>query len=221
MNSIADMGGMDGFGPVVAEENEPTFHYDWERQVCVTNMAVWFGGAWCADETRHSMESMDPVRYLSTSYYEHWLHFMEELLVKKGVVTTEELGAGKLISSGPGSTLISKVAPETAVPAFRAGGSIAMPAQEAARFKEGDAVVVRNIHPPGHTRCPRFTRGKRGTVLRILGGFAFADTRAHGLGDAPQHVYHVRFEGTDLWGAAAGAKDAVILDMYDAYLDPA
>lgn len=221
MDSIADMGGMHGHGPVRAEADEPVFHEDWERRVCCVNMAIWFGGAWSADETRFSMESMDPAHYLSSSYFEHWLHFMEDLLVKKGVVTAEELASGKLISSGVGSSLISKVAPGTSVPAFRVGGSIAMPTDRPVRFSEGQRVVARNIHPATHTRLPRYVRGKVGTVLRNLGSFGFADTRAHGLGDLPQHAYAVRFEGAVLWGPDAGPRDCVILDMYDDYLDPA
>lgn len=219
MDSIADMGGMHGFGPVVAETQEPTFHEQWEARVCGLNMAVWFGGSWCADETRFSMESMPPAEYLATSYFEHWLHFMEDLLVSKGVVTAEELAAGHLLTSGVGSTLIQRVLPGTSVDAFRAGGSCAMPAAQSPRFKVGDKVLARNIHPAHHTRLPRYVRGKPGTVFAALGGFAFADTRAHGKGDQPQHMYAVRFEGKDLWGPDAGSCDAVYLDLYDSYLE--
>ncbi len=96
-----------------------------------------------------------------------------------------------------------------------------MAAPEAPRFKIGDAVVARNINPLYHTRVPRYARGKRGTVVALHGGFAFADTRAQGLGDNPQHLYSVRFEGAELWGPDAEPREAVYLDMYDSYLDPA
>ena len=33
MNSIHDMGGMHGFGPIEVEKNEPVFHADWESRV--------------------------------------------------------------------------------------------------------------------------------------------------------------------------------------------
>jgi nitrile hydratase subunit beta len=221
MNSIADMGGIHGFGPVVPETDEPVFHQDWERRICCVNLAIWFGGAWSADETRFSMEKMDPAHYLSTTYYEHWLHFMEELLVAKGVVTADELKAGHLISSGEGSSLISKVAKEQCWPAFCAGGSIAMPAEQPQRFKVGDNIVARNINPSHHTRLPRYVRGRKGTIVAHHGSFGFADTRAQGLGDHPQHLYGVRFEGADLWGPDAGPRDAIYLDLYDSYMDPA
>lgn len=220
MNSIADMGGMHGFGSVISEgENEPIFHEDWERRVCAVNMAVWFGGAWCADETRNMMESMAPAHYLSSSYYEHWLHFMETLLVKKGVVTADELVAGRLISSGKGSSLIKQVSKDDCWPAFRAGGSIAMPTEEIQRFSVGDQVIGKNINPQHHTRIPRYVRGRKGVITACQGSFGFADTRAQGLGDHPQYLYTVRFEGFELWGPDAGPRDAVYMDLYDSYLE--
>lgn len=197
MNSIADMGGMHGFGPINPEDDEPTFHDDWERKVCTINMAIWFGGAWSADETRYSMESMAPAEYLASSYYEHWLHFMEDLLVKKGVVTQEELEAGQLTTSGVGSSLIRQVQPDECWSAFQASGSTAMPSEIPARFSVGDRVRALNINPPTHTRSPRYVRGKVGTVVTAHGGFAFPDTRVIGKGDHPQPLYTVRFDGAN------------------------
>ena len=89
------------------------------------------------------------------------------------------------------------------------------------RFKAGDPVVVRNINPIGHTRLPRFVRGRSGVVQGQRGSFVFPDTRAHGLGDKPQHVYSVRFAARDLWGEQAAAQDSVYLDLWDDYVVPA
>jgi nitrile hydratase len=89
------------------------------------------------------------------------------------------------------------------------------------RFKAGDRVVVRNVNPTSHTRAPRYVRGKQGVVHRHHGGFAFADTRAHGQGDQPQHVYSVRFEARELWGANASPRDALYIDMWESYIEPA
>ncbi|MCW5773906.1 MAG: nitrile hydratase subunit beta, partial [Rhodospirillaceae bacterium] len=80
------------------------------------------------------------------------------------------------------------------------------------RFKAGDTVLARNVNPIGHTRLPRYIRGKRGVVQGNHGGFAFADTRAHGMGDQPHHVYSVRFAAQDLWGPEASPHDAVYID---------
>jgi nitrile hydratase len=88
-------------------------------------------------------------------------------------------------------------------------------------FAAGDRVVARNLHPAGHTRLPRYVRGHRGVIARDHGVFVFPDTHALGLGEAPQHVYSVRFEGRELWGPDAPAPDAVYVDLWEAYLDRA
>lgn len=91
MNSIHDLGGMHGFGPVVQEENEPVFHADWERHVFAVLNLTMAAGQYYVDELRHSIERMPPGEYLGTPYYEHWLHDAEDLLNRKKVVTREEL----------------------------------------------------------------------------------------------------------------------------------
>ena len=114
------------------------------------------------------------------------------------------------------------LSPERLIAAAMAGG----PARRAsagveARFKVGDRVLARNIHPQGHTRLPRYVRGKPGVVDRVQGVFVLPDSNAMGEGEQPGTLYAVRFEAADLWGAAAGAKDAVYIDLWDVYLDPA
>ena len=93
MNGLHDMGGMDGFGPIPIEEDEPVFHAEWEKRV----FALFFGeamqGYFNLYEFRHHTNSIDPVRFLNTSYYEQWFDTMETLLLKKGVVTQDELDA--------------------------------------------------------------------------------------------------------------------------------
>lgn len=91
----------------------------------------------------------------------------------------------------------------------------------APRFKAGDHVIVRNINPAGHTRLPRYARGKRGVVAHDHGVFVFPDTSAHGAGEKPQHVYSVRFAARDLWGPHASERDVLYLDLWDDYLDEA
>jgi len=89
------------------------------------------------------------------------------------------------------------------------------------RFATGDRVQAKNIHPQGHTRLPRYVRGKTGTVVRRHGSFVFPDTFAHGQGEKPQHVYSVRFEARELWGEETGGNSAVYLDLWDDYIIPA
>lgn len=105
--------------------------------------------------------------------------------------------------------------------AIKTGASARAELKAPPRFKAGDKVVARNINPATHTRLPRYIRGKQGVVQSNRGGFVFADTRAHGLGDQPQHVYSVRFEAHALWGADAAPHDAVYIDLWESYIEPA
>ncbi len=105
--------------------------------------------------------------------------------------------------------------------AMRKGGPANVDEDVAARFAAGGAVVVRNLNPAGHTRAPRYIRGKRGEIARDYGVFIFPDSNAMGRGKAPQHLYSVRFEGTEVWGADAPAREALYLDLWDSYLEPA
>ncbi len=89
----------------------------------------------------------------------------------------------------------------------------------APRFRAGDHIVVRNINPTGHTRLPRYVRGKHGIVERDHGVFIYPDSSAHGQGEKPQHVYSVRFTVRELWGDTASDRDSLYIDLWDDYMD--
>jgi len=89
------------------------------------------------------------------------------------------------------------------------------------RFRVGQRVRARNMHPNGHTRLPRYARGRLGLVVRDHGVFVFPDTNAEFLGEKPQHVYSVRFAARELWGDRASSRDFIHLDMWDDYLERA
>jgi nitrile hydratase len=84
---------MHGLGPIDPEPNEPVFHEEWERRMFGVMIGMFAGGHFNVDEFRHGIERMAPADYLSTSYYEHWLHTVETLLVEKDVLTRAELDA--------------------------------------------------------------------------------------------------------------------------------
>ncbi|MDP6427450.1 MAG: nitrile hydratase subunit beta [Rhodospirillales bacterium] len=90
-----------------------------------------------------------------------------------------------------------------------------------ARFKAGDLIVTRNINPPGHTRLPRYARAKQGRIDRDHGVYHLADARAHGIEAEPQHCYSVRFSARELWGPEAPKNDALYIDLWEDYMDPA
>ena len=91
MNGAHDLGGMHGFGPIDPEPDEPVFHAEWERRAFAITLAMGFYGAWNLDKSRFARESMDPAEYLNTSYYEHWLHGLQELLIENNLVSEQEI----------------------------------------------------------------------------------------------------------------------------------
>ena len=101
---------------------------------------------------------------------------------------------------------------------IRIGGSTRVNVDVAAGFKPGDKVMIANINPVTHTRLPRYVRGKTGTVERDHGVFVFPDTNAELKGEKPQHVYSVRFNSTELWGAKGTSSDKLYIDMFEDYL---
>jgi nitrile hydratase len=218
MNGVHDMGGMHGLGPVEIESNEPFFHADWEARTFALTLASGYLGKWNLDMSRYAREQMPGPEYLATSYYEHWLWGLRKLLVDEGLVTAKELESGR--SEAKSSE--ARVLRAADVPAaLRSRRAARMEDDVPARFRAGDRVVARNIHPTGHTRLPRYARGRRGVIERDHGVFVFPDTNAIGLGKKPQHVYSVRFAARELWGPQASLRDSIFVDLWDDHLEPA
>ncbi len=219
MNGVHDMGGMTCFGPIIREENEPVFHASWERRMFPLAMLA-LGDLANLDEYRHTIERMDPVHYLSSSYYEHWLATLETLAVEKGIVTQEELATG-IARDTSGSTRTPL--PPEAIPAIVQHGAPAnrQTGRLTPRFKPGDRVIARNLNPSRHTRLPRYVRGKRGVIDRLHGTFVYPDTNAHGGGEQPQPVYSVRFNARELWGPTVPTRDSLYIDLWEDYLENA
>ena len=217
MNGVHDMGGMQDMGPIEHEKNEPVFHARWEARAYALNRAMGAWGKWNIDASRHARELLRPADYLRMSYYESWVARLIELMVKHGFVTRAEIES---VKPAPGSTRVTP--PLTAgmvAENIRKGSPASRNVTAAARFKAGRKVRARNVHPTGHTRLPRYARGKMGTIVRDHGVFVFPDTNAHFLGEKPQHLYSVRFGARELWGAEARPRDAVFLDMWEDYLE--
>jgi nitrile hydratase len=217
MNGVHDMGGMHGFGPIVREES-PASPVDYRIRAL---MYLSTGrGLFNLDAFRYGIEQMAPAHYLRAPYHERWLTSVISNLVRVGVITDDELAARMtLLRQQPAAVLPRRAELPTPQPAMSEVGDPSEP--PAPRFAIGDTVVARNIHPVGHTRLPRYIRGKRGVIQLVHGVEIFPDTNAHGLGKQPQPVYNVRFDGRELWGSAAEPNHVVSIDLWESYLDPA
>ena len=218
MNSVHDMGGMHGMGPIEPEPNEPVFHEPWESRVyaLVQRVGPWGRGRnW--GSFRFALESIPAADYLRMLYYERWFEtLLVDRLVGSNLVTAAELESGHADPNLPRPTLLP-------APTSGSAGSAQLDVEVTPRFRPEQRVRARNMHPRGHTRLPRYTRGKSGIVVRDHGVFDSQDTdvNGHRFGYRPQHVYTVRFAARELWGDRAAARDAVYVDLWESYLDPA
>jgi len=217
VNGIHDMGGMHGMGKVEIEAGEPVFHARWEGRVLALNLAMGAWRKWNIDATRYEIELIPPEQYLAMSYYEKWLARLISLSLKSGLVSASELASGRPDRGSAKSA--PALAPAEVGPMLGRGAPATRDVKVSGHFKPGESVRAKKIHPLGHTRLPRYARGKLGTVARDHGVHVFPDSRAHFKGDDPQHLYSVRFAARELWGEAAPARDAVYLDLWDDYLE--
>ena len=216
-NSIHDMGGMHGFGPVEPEPDEPVFHADWEKRVLAMQRAMGATRLWTIDGGRASLENLPPLDYLASSYYRRWFLGLERRVVAHGLVGEDEIAARRALR--PGIRLNRKMtAADANAPR---SGSFERPAPGPARFTAGERVRTANLNPPTHTRLPRYARGKTGTVEAVRGCHVFPDSAAIGAGDNPQWLYTVVFSARELWGDEADPTVTVSIEAFEPYLVPA
>ena len=217
-NTVHDMGGMHGFGPVVPAPNEPPFHESWESRVFAMQRAMGYTRLWTIDAGRASLETLPPLLYLASSYYQRWFLGLERRLQQHGLVGRDEIAAGKSLRPAVG---LNRKLTVGEVDRVKVRGNFERPAQTPAKFKVGDRIRARNINPKTHTRLPRYARGKIGTVEAIRGCHVYPDTAALGSGDDPQWLYTVVFTGRELWGDDADPSTKVSIEAFEPYLDPA
>ena len=216
MNSIHDLGGMHGFGAIGAEREEPPFHEAWEGRAGGLLEVMTYPAGFTVDRFRYLRETLRPDLYLTQTYYEQWIYIAEQALLEAGMISPEELASGKSRSPKRSDAMRAD-----AVWGFlhdRAPSE--RDVDGAPQFAVGQRVRARTLHPAGHTRLPRYARGKTGSIVSHHGAHVLPDASAHGKGDMPQHLYTVRFAARELWGERASPRDSVHLDLWESYLEP-
>jgi nitrile hydratase beta subunit len=218
MEGGQDMGGVPWSGPVQPELNEPTFHAEWERRAFALTLAMGMPGGWNIDMSRFAREDRPPDEYLRMSYYQIWLAGLERLMLERGLVAPDEIEAGKPLH--PAKPAAKILTPEGVAAVLHRGGPTEREPTSPALFAVGDRVRTRMIHPPTHTRLPRYVRGHVGTIEMLHGVHVFPDSNSLGQ-ENPQWLYTVSFDGRELWGADGDASVKTSVDAWESYLDPA
>ena len=218
MNSIHDMGGMHGLGPIAPETDEPVFHEPWEARLFGLIQSYTAPEQANQENWRYAVECMPADLYLTTSYYEHWYYGDAVQLIESGMVTIEELKTGQV---EPGSfRRDDAMRPEEVWPAIQKRNDGDLDIARPPRFAVGELVRTKNMHPVGHTRLPRYARSKSGLISAHRGANVCPESNAAGLGESPDHVYSVQFAARELWGPEAASKDKVYIDLWESYLEP-
>jgi nitrile hydratase len=219
MNGVHDMGGMDGYGKVEPEPNEPMFHTEWEGRVLAMVRAMGAAGAFNIDTSRFYRESLPPEVYITSSYYRKWFLGLHDNLIAKGYITAEEVAAAHAVT--PPKPLKHGKFTVDQVERVMVRGKFGRTPPAAAKFKPGDRVRARNINPTTHTRLPRYVRGHVGVVELNLGCSVYPDTASMEAGENPQWLYTVVFDSAELWGPGADPTVRVSVDAFEPYLEPA
>ena len=224
MDGVHDMGGLQGFGPVDADPDEPLFHAEWERRTFAMTVACGFLGEWNIDISRDARERMEAVDYLRSSYYEHWQFGLERLLDARGLVTAAEIEA-RLADSASAASAARATARKTPgadeiLKLLQTRVSASCEADGPPRYAVGDRVRARNFDASGHTRLPRYLRRVEGEVVRYQGSHIFPDQHARDATRRGEHLYAVSFAPADIWGEARDDGGDVVADLFEAYLEP-
>jgi nitrile hydratase len=219
MNGPQDLGGMDGFGPVMPEPNEPVFHAEWEKRAFALTLAMGMPGGWNIDQSRFARENRSPAEYWTMSYYQIWFAALEAMLKERGLVADDEIAAGHALR--PPKPVSRVLSPADVLKVLHRGGPTERETNTKPLFQPGDRVRAKIINPPTHTRLPRYVRGHLGVVDRVIGFHVFPDSNATGAGENPQWLYTVTFSGRELWGSEGDATTQVSVDAWEPYLEPA
>jgi nitrile hydratase len=223
MNGVHDMGGMHGFGAVNTDDTAQ-FHADWERLVFSMDKAIKAQKIVNIDQKRHAIERMGQAEYLRSKYFERWMAAIEIMLAEEGHLAPSELETRHeevLAAEDPIDVVPNRTDPDLVAiiqEAFKSEASFDRDPTDPT-YEKGETVRVRNIHPKGHTRCPRYARRAMGEIVTFHGTFVYPDSNAHGE-ECAEPLYTVAFDAAELWNLdAETSDDTVHIDLWEPYLE--
>ena len=223
MTRVHDMGGRFGDAPITPEPQGIPQLGDWQARTLALTLASGALGQWNIDTSRHARERLSPLDYGRFTYFEKWVSALADLLVEQGVLTLADLQEVADDSAHPLAE--KKLKPEAVAGMLAKGGPSERDSAKAPRFTPGQGVRVRQpggnaLVDGGHTRLPAYVAGAQGYIHLLHGAHVLPDSNAHGLGEAPEPLYAVRFAASQLWSQPEHPDDDVILDLWESYLEP-
>ena len=213
--SHADLGGRTGYGRVVPEPECEHFHAAWEPRALALTLAMGATGAWNIDMSRSARETLPD--YAALGYYAIWTEALRKMLAERDLVRDDEIAAGRMLH--PPRPLPRVLMAADVAATLAKGAPTVRPPTAPARYAVGERVRTRRAEVPHHTRLPGYARGKIGRIEHIRGVHVFADAHAQGLGEQPQWLYAVAFDGRELWGDEATQPLTVSIDAWEPYLE--
>jgi len=218
MDGMHDIGGVQGFGPIAVGDDGPPFHHPWEARMMAISEAVTNDPGWTIDWWRHVRELITPYDYLTRPYFDQWMQVFAALLIDSGLATVGEVARGVPTQGAPVPRLGPPMRPEQVVAASRHATDYRRPSDAAPAFRVGDEVTARASGAAGHTRLPRYARGRRGRIHAYRGVHLLPDAGARGV-EQVEPLYTIVFDARALWPEAAGRRDRVFLDLWESYLE--
>lgn len=215
--NLADLGGKPGHGAVSGTDDGQPFHVGWEKRALALTLAAGATGEWNIDKSRSARETLPD--YASLSYYRIWLRALEKLLDERGLVSGDEIDAGRALHA---TRRVARVLRAADVAAALARGSPTLRATPSPpRFAVGQRVRTYAGEVPHHTRLPGYAKGKVGRVERVHGAHVFADAHALGRGEDPRWLYTVAFDDGAGETNAPRGNVVVSIDAWEPYLEAA
>jgi nitrile hydratase beta subunit len=224
VQAIDDVGGMQGWGAVSPPRpGEPVFAQQWEgRAFALTLLSMGRISGQNLDAFRRALGELDHGAYFEDGYYGRWLNASEAMLVESGIIAPGAVDAR--VRRNQGEDVADLPEPEPNKPDYAPTGPGSLrQVDEAPAFAVGTRVRAKDVEPTGHTRLPGYVRGKAGVVEAIQPAHLLPDTHAHFKGENPQHVYTVRFDSHELWGAGPGTDAepfTLTIELFESYLEP-
>jgi nitrile hydratase len=224
MDTVHDIGGREGFGPVrwQHDHDEKAFHEEWQARawaMCMCMFVGWRGNpeVWTLDWFRHVRERIDPIDYLTRNYYDQWVQSLAATLIDNGTIRLEELL--------PGST--PRETPAIANESTKSGGTAKQSLADRNEFigsepafSVGQKVRTKMSIAAFHTRLPAYVRGRVGVIENYHGSQPLADASARGVIKL-EPLYTIAFAAADLWPEAQAHRERVFVDAWESYLEPA